>query len=148
MKVILYEDVKSVGKKEQIVDVSDAYARNCIIKKNLGVEATQANLHALKLKKANEDREAAAKLAQAKELAKELETKTITLSIKEGEGGRTFGSISTKEIVAAAKQQLGYEFDKKKIDLKNPIKSPGEFTIEIKLHPEVTGSFKLIVKGQ
>lgn len=148
MKVILYSDIKSVGKADQIVDVSDAYARNCIIKKNLGVEATPANLHALKLKKANEDRLAAEKLEEAKALAKELEDKVIKLTIKEGKDGRTFGSISSKEIVVAAKEQLGYEFDKKKIELKNTIKFPGEFTIEIKLHPQVTGSFKLVVEGE
>lgn len=145
MKVILTSDVKNVGKNGDVVELSDAYARNCIISKKLGLEATAANLNNLKLKKANDEKNAAKMLADAKEFAKELETKKITLSIKKGEGGRTFGSISSKEIAQAVKDQLGYDIDKKKIALRDSIKFPGDFTINVKVHPQVTASFSLEV---
>lgn len=148
MKVILTSDVKKVGKKGEIVELSDGYARNCIISKKLGLEATPANLNNLKLKKANDEKNAAKELADAKDFAKELETKTVTLSIKCGEGGKTFGSISTKELAEAVKKQLGYDIEKKKILLKEPIKSPGAFEINVKLHTEVTGKFHLVINEE
>lgn len=146
MKVILLEDVKSLGKKGEIVTVNDGYARNFIFKKNLGLEATSKNLNDLKLKKKNEEKLAAVNLARAKELAGELTGKAVTVSIKSGSGGRTFGSVSTKEIALAAKEQLGYDLDKKKMHLTEPIKSLGTFQIPIKLHPNVTAELKVIVK--
>ena len=100
MKVILLQDVKSLGKKDEIVNVNDGYARNFILKKNLGIEATGKNLNDLKLKKANEDKLAAQRLEEAKALAAEIEEKEVILKMKVGEGGKTFGSISTKEIAA------------------------------------------------
>lgn len=145
MKVILSEDVKNIGKKGEIVELSDAYARNVIINKKLGVEATKANLNNLKLKNANDEKVAKEQLAEAQAFAKELETKTVKVFIKQGDGGKSFGSISTKEIAQAVKDQLGYEIDKKKIVLNDPIKFVGEFTIKVKLHAKVTGEFKLIV---
>ncbi|HOO79880.1 MAG TPA: 50S ribosomal protein L9 [Lachnospiraceae bacterium] len=145
MKVILNEDVKSLGKKGEVVEVSDGYARNFIFSKKLGVEATSANLNNLKLKKANDEKIAKEQLAEAQAFAKDLESKSVTLSIKMGEGGKNFGSISTKEIVAAASKQLNLELDKKKVVLKDPIKSAGIFTVAIKLHPQVTGSLKVNV---
>ena len=117
MEVILLEDVKSLGKKGDKVKVSDGYARNHILPKKLGIEATAKNLNDLKLKKANEEKIAKQILEDAKAFAKELENKQVELKIKTGKDGRTFGSISTKEIAAAAKQQLGYEIDKKKMQL-------------------------------
>lgn len=146
MKVILNADVKNVGKKGDIVELSDSYARNVVINKKLGVEATAANLNNLKLKNANDEKIAKQQLEDAKEFAKELETKSITLFIKKGEGGRTFGSISSKEIAEAVKQQLGYDIDKKKIVLRDTIKFAGDFEIKVKIHPQVTGSFKLLVE--
>ena len=146
MKVILLEDVKNVGKKGDIVEKSDSYARNCLISKKLGIEATAENLNNLKLKKANDDKVAAEKLAEAKVFAKELETKTVKLSIKCGEGGKTFGSVSSKEIAEAVKKQLGYDIEKKKILLKDAIKTPGAFEIEVKVHPQVTGKFHLLIE--
>lgn len=143
MKVILTSDVKNVGKKGEVVELADGYARNCIINKKLGLEATPTNLNNLKLKKANDEKNAAIKLAEAQEFAKELAEKTVVLSIKCGEGGKTFGSVSGKEIVEALKSQHGYEIEKKKILLKDPIKTPGAFEIQVKLHPQVTGSFHL-----
>lgn len=146
MEVILLADVKSLGKKGEMVSVSEGYARNFLLKKNLGVEATAKNKNDLKLQKQHEEKLAQEKLAEAKAFAEELKEKSITVSIKTGAGGRSFGSVSTKELAAAAKEQLGYELDKKKMVLDVPIKSPGIFTMPIKLHPKVTGELKVIVK--
>lgn len=146
MEVILLEDVKSLGKRGEIVKVNEGYARNFILKKNLGVEANAKNLNELKLQKKHEEKVAQEKLDAAKAFAEELKDKSVTVSIKTGSGGRSFGSVSTKEIAAAAKAQLGYELDKKKMELDVAIKSPGTFTLKIKLHPKVTGELKVIVK--
>ncbi|MCI9418438.1 MAG: 50S ribosomal protein L9 [Eubacterium sp.] len=148
MKVILLEDVKSLGKKGEVVSVNDGYARNFILKKNLGVEATSKSMNDLKLQKQNEEKIAAENLEKAKKLAEEISGKSVTLSIKAGSGGRAFGSVSTKEISAAAKEQLGYDLDKKKMHLNDPIKSIGTFHVPIKLHPNVTTELKVIVKEQ
>ncbi len=148
MKVILSQDVKSVGKKGEIVEVSDGYARNFIFKKNLGVEATKKNLNDLKLKKQNEEKVAAENLADAKVFAAEIATKSIEVTIKAGQDGRVFGSVSTKEIATAAKEQLSYDLDKKKMQLKEPIKNIGTYTVPIRLHPQVTAELKVIVKGK
>ena len=138
------EDVKALGKKGQIVTVNDGYARNFILPKKLGVEATSKNLNDLKLKKANDAKLAAEILAAAKELAAKLDESKVTLSIKAGEGGRAFGSVSNKEISKAITDQLGLEIDKKKIVLNDPIKSIGSFEVPIKLHKDVTA--RLAVK--
>lgn len=146
MKVILLEDVKSLGKKGQVVDVSDGYARNFILAKKLGLEATSKNLNDLKLQKAHEDKMAAQKLADAKAFAADLEKLQVVVKIKTGEGGRIFGSISSKEIAQAAKEQLNLELDKKKMVLPNPIKAVGTTMVPIKLHPQVTGELKVVVQ--
>ena len=146
MKVILTEDVKKRGKKGEIVDVSDGYARNYVIPKKLGVEANNKNMNDLKLKKANEEKIAKEQLEAAQAFAKELETKEVTVSIKSGEGGKTFGSVSSKEIAEAAKAQCGMEIDKKKIQMPEAIKSLGVYEIAVKLHPKVTGKLKVKVE--
>lgn len=146
MKVILLEDVKSLGKKGEVVNVNDGYARNLLFKKNLGIEATKQNLNDLKLQKQNNDKLEAERLEEAKKLAKELEEKEVVLAIKTGSDGRVFGSVSTKEIAEAAKEQLGYELDKKKMHLKDTIKSIGTFHVPVKLHPKVTVELKVVVK--
>ena len=146
MKVILLEDVKSLGKKGQIVNVSDGYARNLLLPKKLGVEATGKNMNDLKLQKAHEDKVAQENLDAAKAFAEELKDKQVDVGIKVGEGGRTFGSISAKEIAEAAKAQLGYELDKQKLQLSAPIKELGTTMVPIKLHPKVTGELKVVVK--
>ena len=146
MKVILLEDVKSLGKKGEVVNVNDGYARNLLFKKNLGIEATKQNLNDLKLQKQNNDKLEAERLEEAKKLAKELEEKEVVLAIKTGSDGRVFGSVSTKEIAEAAKEQLGYELDKKKMHLKDAIKSIGTFHVPVKLHPKVTVELKVVVK--
>ena len=146
MKVILTEDVKKLGKKGEIVDVSDGYARNYVIPKKLGVEANNKNMNDLKLKKANEEKIAKEQLEAAQAFAKELETKEVIVSIKSGEGGKTFGSVSSKEIAEAAKAQCGMEIDKKKIQMPEAIKSLGVYEIAVKLHPKVTGKLKVKVE--
>ena len=148
MKVILLQDVKSLGKKDAVVEVNDGYARNFIFKKNLGIEATPKNLNDLKLRQKNEDKMAAENLAAAKEFAAEIATKSIEMAIKSGQDGRAFGSVSTKEIAAAAKDQLGYDLDKKKMQLKEPIKNLGTYMVPIRLHPKVTAELKVVVKGK
>ena len=144
MEVVLLEDVKSLGKKDEIVKVSDGYARNYVLPKKLGVEATSKNLNELKLKKANEEKLAKQKLEEAQAFAKVLEESSVELKMKSGEGGRTFGSISSKEIAQEAKKQLNFELDKKKIILDEPIKTLGVHIVKIKLHKDVTA--KLTVK--
>ena len=146
MKVILIEDVKSLGKKGETVNVSDGYARNALFPKKLALEATPQNINDLKLQKAHADKVAQKALEDAKAFAAEIATKEIQVAIKVGEGGRACGSVSSKEISEAAKAQLGYTLDKKKILLPNPLKALGTTTVGIKLHPKVTAELKVIVK--
>lgn len=144
MEIVLLEDVKALGKKGQIVKVNDGYARNFILPKKLGVEATTKNLNDLKLQKANEKKLAAEQLAAAKEMAEKIEKLSVTLSMKAGESGKAFGSVSSKEIAAAAADQLGLEIDKKKLVLPEPLKTFGTHEVPLKLHKDVTA--KLAVK--
>ena len=149
MEIVLLEDVKALGKKGQIVKVNDGYARNFILPKKLGVEATSKNLNDLKLQKANEAKLAAEQLAAAKELAAKIEAGSVSLSMKAGESGKAFGSVSSKEIAAAAKEQLDLELDKKKMQLpEGGLKSLGVYEIGIKFHPKVTGTLKVNVKAE
>ena len=127
MKIILLQDEKKLGKKGQTIEVSEGYARNYILPKKIGVEATSKNMNDLKLQKANEEKKAAEQL-----------------QIKAGEGGRTFGSVSSKEIAVACEEQHGIEIDKKKIQLTESLKSFGSYEVNVKLHPQVTA--KLTVK--
>lgn len=145
MKVILLEDVKALGKKGEIVNVSDGYARNCILPKKLGLEATGKNLNDLKLQKANEEKVAKEQLEEAQALGKKIEAGKVELAIKVGEGGRAFGSVSSKEIAIAVKEQMGYDIDKKKIQLKDAIKTLGTHAVPVKLHQKVTVDLKVIV---
>ena len=144
MKVILLEEVKTLGKKGEIVNVNDGYARNFILKKNLGLEATGKNLNDLKLQQQNAAKVAKEKLETAQALAKDLEDKSITVKIQAGVEGKVFGSISSKEIALEAKKQLGMDIDKKKIVIPDAIKSLGTYNVNIKLHKDVVG--KLAVK--
>ncbi len=145
MQIILTEDVKSLGKKGDLVNVSDGYARNFILPKKLGLEATPKNLNDLKLQKAAEEKRQKELLEEAQAYAKKLEGITVKLEIKAGEGGRTFGSISSKEISGELKAQFGYDIDKKKLQLAAPIKNIGTFTVPVKLHPQVTADLKVNV---
>ncbi len=146
MKVILLEDVKTLGKKGDIINANDGYARNYILPKKLGVEATPKNLNDLKLKKANEDKVAAQLLQNAKDFAKELEDQSVVVKMKAGEGGKAFGSVSTKEIATAYKEQYKKELDKKKIVLPEAIKNFGTYEVKVKLHPQVSGVLKVKVE--
>jgi len=148
MKVILLQDVKSVGKKGDIIDANDGYARNFLIPKKMAVPANAENMNTLKLQKSNEAKVAQEQLEEAQRFAKELESKEVVLAIKAGEGGKTFGSVSSKEIAAAYKEQCGITIDKKKIQLPESIKNFGVYEVKIKLHPKVTGTLKVKVKEQ
>ena len=145
MKVILLQDVKALGKKGEIVNVNDGYARNALFPKKVAIEANAKNMNDLKLQNQHADKVAQENYEAALALAKELEDKKIIVKMKGGEGGRTFGSVSTKEIAAAAKEQLGLELDKKKMQLPEPIRSFGMTEVVIKLHPKVTGKFTVHV---
>lgn len=146
MKIILLQDEKKLGKKGDIVEVSEGYARNFVLPKKIGVEATPKNLNDLKLQKSNEAKVAQEQLDNAKAMAELLETKEVVVTIKAGENGRTFGSVSTKEIAAALKAQTNIDVDKKKIVLPEAIKNFGVYNVPIKLHPKVTGNIKVKVQ--
>ncbi len=148
MKVILLQDVKSLGKKGEVVEVNEGYARNMLFKKKLGKEATNAALNDLKLQNKNAEKIAQENLEAAQALAKEIEEWKVETTIKTGEGGRTFGSVSTKEIAEAAKKQYGKEIDKKKIVLDDPIRSLGTYEVKVKLHPQVTATLRVHVAAQ
>lgn len=145
MDIVLLEDVKSLGKKGQVVKVNDGYARNFILPKKLGVEATAKNLNDLKLQKANEEKVAAKQLEEAKELAAKISGLSVSLTMKAGEGGRAFGSVSAKEISKAITEQLKMDIDKKKFQLAEPIKTFGTHEVPIRLHKDVTAKLKVKV---
>ena len=146
MKVILLQDIKALGKKGDIVNVNDGYARNAIIPKKLGVEATPKNLNDLKLQNKHADKVAQENYENALELKKTIENSKVVVKLRSGEGGKTFGSVSTKEISAAAKEQCGLDIEKKKLVLPNPIRNLGVTNVPVKLHPKVTGTLKVWVK--
>lgn len=145
MKIILTEDVRKIGRKGDIAEVSTGYARNYIIPQKLGVEATPDNLNKWKLKKQHDDKVAAENLASARQQAEELKGKFIETSMKVGNNGKAFGSVSTKEIAELIQKQLGIEVDKKKISLDVPAKALGNYKVSLKLHPEVTAEITLRV---
>ena len=148
MKVILLADVKSLGKKDDIVEVKEGYARNFLFTKKLGVPADNKNLNDVKVRKAVEAKQAEARLAEAKEAKEKIEAVTVTCTIRAGKDGKAFGSVSTKEIAEIAKKQHGLELDKKKLILAEPIKNLGSYTVPVKLHPEVTAELKVEVAGE
>ena len=145
MKIILLADVKALGKKGEIVEVSQGYARNALLPKKLGVEATSANLNSLKLLKKHEEKVAAENLEAAQEFKMDIEYWKVEFKIKTGEGGKVFGSVSTKEVADAAEKQYGKKIDKKKMELDVPIKSLGNYDVKIKLHPEVVATMQVHV---
>lgn len=145
MKVILLQDEKKLGKKGDVIEVSEGYARNYVLPKKIGVEATSKNLNDLKLQKANADKVALEQLNDAKALAAVLAEKTVEVKMKAGEGGRAFGSVSSKEIAAECKAQHGIEIDKKKIVLPEALKNLGMYEVNVKLHPQVTAVLKVHV---
>lgn len=146
MKVILLEDVKSLGKKGDIVDVSDGYARNFIIPKKKGVPATSDNLNTLKLQKANQEKVAKEQYEAAVKLGKEIEENPVVIKIKLGSGGKLFGAIATKEIAQVLKEQRNIDIDKKKLVLNEPIKELGVHEVKVKLHKDVSCTLKVKVE--
>ena len=145
MKVILLEDVKSLGKKDEIVNVSDGYAKNFLFTKKLAVEANAKNLNELKLHKANDEKVAARLLEEARAFAGEIEKNTVVVRLKSGKDGKTFGSVSSKEIAQEAMNQFNMDIDKKKIQIDEPIKALGNYEVLVKLHPKVTAKLTLKV---
>lgn len=145
MQVVLLEDVKSLGKKGQVVSVNDGYARNYILPKKLGIEANSKNMNELKLQKQHQEKLEAQALAEAQELASKIGTFKVELKVKTGEGGKIFGSVSTKEIAAAVKEQYGIDLDKKKMQLSEPIKTAGSHIIPVRIHKDVTAQLTLKV---
>ena len=145
MKVILLEDVKSVGKKGDVVEASEGYAKNFLFKKKLAKEATAANMNDLKLQQQHEDKVAAENLQAAKDFAAQLENEKVVVKMKAGEGGKAFGSVSSKEIAKAYSEQNGKEIDKKKLVLSDAIKNFGTYEVKVKLHPKVTGTLRVQV---
>lgn len=148
MKVILLQDDKKLGKKGDIVNLNDGFARNYVLPQKIGVEANNKNLNDLKLQKANADKIAAENLAAAQALAKEMEEETVIVHMKAGEGGKVFGSVSSKEIATEYTKLYKKELDKKKLVLPEPIKSFGTFEVKVKLHPKVTALLKVKVEEE
>lgn len=147
MKIILKTDVKALGKKGQVFEVSDGYARNFLFPKGLALEATSGNLSDLASKKANEERKKEKEKQEAQALAAKLGAITVEVSTKTGEGGRLFGSVTNKEIAEALRTKHGIELDKRKLEIKDPIKTLGSFTVQAKLHPEVTAQLQVQVRA-
>lgn len=145
MEIILLQDVKALGKKGEKVKVNDGYARNFILPKKLGLEANSQNLNDWKLKQANDAKVAKEQLEEAKALAVKLEEGKVTVGIKAGIGGRSFGSVSNKEIAENLKSQMGLAIDKKKIVLSHPIKAAGSFEVTVKLHKDVSAKLSVQV---
>ena len=145
MIVILNRDVKGTGKAGDVVKVSDGYARNMLLPKGQATEATDGNIRSLEKQKELLAQKKAEEKAAAEELAKKLEDVTVIIKTKSGEGGRLFGSITSKDIADETKKQTGLTIDKKKIQMKNPIKSIGRFEIDVKLYPEVSGKLTVEV---
>ena len=146
MKVVLLKDVKNMGKRDEIVTVSDGYARNFLFPKKLAMEATKANLNVVKQQQAAALRQAAEQLAQAQEQAKAMESVCVRMPVRVGANGKLFGAVSSKEIADALKSQWGYDIDKKKIQLDEPIKTVGEQEVAVRLHKDVTATIKVAVE--
>ena len=146
MKVILTADVKNVGKKGQIINASDGYARNHLFPKNLAVEATKGNMNALDKKNKAAEAKLEAEYEEAKALGEKLETIVVKISVKSGVSGKIFGAVTGKEIAQALKQQTGIEIDRRKIVISEPIKSVGETQVSVKLHTKVSASLRLIIE--
>lgn len=148
MKVILLKDDKNLGKAGDLVEAKDGYARNFLIPRKIAIEATTKNLENWKEQKRIEAEEEQQRKDEAEELKAALEKSKITLSAKAGEGGRLFGAITSKDICEAISTQLNIKIDKKKIDLKENIKSAGVKTVDIKLYPSITASLKVVVEAK
>ncbi|WP_246944288.1 50S ribosomal protein L9 [Bacillus pinisoli] len=146
MKVVFLKDVKGKGKKGEVKNVADGYAHNFLIKQGLAVEANAAAVNTLEAQKKKQQKEAAEELQEAKQLKETLEQLTVNLSAKSGEGGRLFGSITTKQVADELQKAHKIKIDKRKMDLAEPIRTLGVTNIPVKLHTEVTATLKVHVK--
>lgn len=148
MKVILLQDVKKLGKKDDIIEVAEAYARNVLFAKKVAVEATAANINNVKQKKGSEARKAQIAAEEAVLLGAQLKKVTVTIGVKIGEGGKLFGSVTGKDVADALKEQCKIEIDKRKIEIDDTVRGEGTYTATVKVHPEVTSSVTVkIVKA-
>lgn len=147
MKVILQTDVKGTGKKGQILEVADGFARNFLFPKKLAIEATTGNIQDVSHKKAVEQRRKEKEKEDAIKLGDKLNALLIEVKTKTGEGGRLFGSVTSKEIAEALKKQHKIEVDKRKLEIKEPIKTLGKFEVYVKVHPEVVAKLQVHVSG-
>jgi large subunit ribosomal protein L9 len=147
MKVILLKDVKGVGKKGDVINAADGYARNFLLPRKLAQEATDVSMHILQNQKEAERRKKLAEVEAAQKLASDLKGKEITLTVKSGENGRLFGSITGKDIADELNKQAGLDIDKKKIVVDN-IRQLGAYDVEVKLYPEISTKIKVLIKGQ
>ncbi len=138
MKIILTQDVKKVGKKGDLLEVKDGYARNSLLPKGLAIEANAVNLNQLKLDQKQDDKKRQEELSLAQSIKEKIHDKKLKIGIKTGEGGRVFGSVTNKEIADHIKSEFGVKVDKKKIHLNTPIKTIGTTTVSVKLHPKVS----------
>lgn len=145
MKVILKADIKGVGKKDEIINVSDGYARNFLFPKKLAVEATEGNVRVLEEQKAKEAEKKREEIKKAQELAKKISELTVNVYVKVGDNGKIFGSVTSKDIADALKNQHNIDIDKKKFDLGEAIKVAGVYTIDVKVYPEVTAKLKVSI---
>lgn len=146
MKVILQQEVKKVGKKGDIIEVSEGYARNYLLPQKLAIPATNSNVNNAQQQKDAEQRKIQRAVDEARVMASQLSKVEVTLSVKTGEGGKMFGSVTAKDIADALAAQQGIDLDKRKIELKDAIKSPGTFPITIKIHPEVSAQIQVHVR--
>ncbi|ASW44397.1 50S ribosomal protein L9 [Clostridium isatidis] len=147
MKVILLQDVKKLGKKGDVVNISDGYARNFLFPRKLAEEANEANMHILNAKKENERKKKLAEMEEAQKLAAELKDKVIKLQVKSGDNGKLFGAITSKDIAERINKDYNLKIDKKKIVM-DTIKLTGEYNIEVKLYPEVSTKMKVVIVPQ
>ncbi|MEF9953032.1 MAG: 50S ribosomal protein L9 [Clostridium sp.] len=143
MKVILKADVKGTGKKGEVINASDGYARNFLFPKGLAVEATTGNMKSHDLQKAAEAKRKAEELEAAKDLAKKISELQVSLKVKTGDSGKVFGSVTAKDIAEALEKEHGIKVDKKKVDIKDAIKTVGVYTVDVKVYPEVVGKLKV-----
>ncbi|MCL2619110.1 MAG: 50S ribosomal protein L9 [Defluviitaleaceae bacterium] len=148
MKVILLENVQGVGKKGDLINASDGHARNYLLPRKIAVEATKANMHELETKRKAKEHKDQLELDAARELAASIEGKPISIKVRMGENGKLFGSVTNKEISEELKSQHGLDIDKKRISLSEPIKTSGEKTADIKLHPKVTAALKINISEE
>lgn len=145
MKVILKQDIKGVGRKNEVINASDGYARNFLFPRDLAIEATTENMNKLNSQNEAKQYQKSVEKEQAKEIAKKLETITLKIKVQAGENGKIFGSVSAKEITENLENQYKIKIDKKKIDLREAIKTVGLTTVDVKLYEGVTGKIKIEV---